>query len=344
MGQLDPETEAMMRKQAQAAKERQAGGNFIRSWAINGKNAIALPGQSATTRLLPRWNYAESVILDAATQKRVPNPNYVKGQRMYIYALEHWWDGQDGKTQREWCVRTKIEDSFTMCPICVAADKLSKSPAESDRKLAKRIQAKEVWVFNAVVGMPRRVDQAGRADIRTISLNGTLFWQVFNIMSPEDKQFARGDISDPRDGYDLSLNRPLAGGGDRWRVDCAPNQSALYQDDQKKAFAGWVTMLVDLDKMLEDERMDAAGLYQAYYGVEASSEDLEPEAPAAVPTRTPAIPAAQPQAAEPSSPPPTGPDDDDFMPPPAQAPAPAAATGPRPPARPATGRPGGGRR
>jgi hypothetical protein len=336
-----------MRRRAQAVKDRMASGNFTKSFALGGKNTIVQPGKEITVRLAPRWDYAQSVVLDQATRKYVPNPAY-QGGLSYVYALEHWWEGEAGRWSHEWCPR--IFDERTQCAVCDAAAALMASGAKEDREYGKKLQAKEAFIFNAVVGDPRLVGQDGLADIRIISLSGTQFNAVSDIMTGgENEKAAFGDITNSRDGYDLTFKRPVAGGNDRWSVRPLPNPSPLYDKSQAAAFKGWVTRLVDLEKMLSDETKDAAGIFRAYYGRDPAPDELsgEPaitgpgETPAVIPLPQPPTGFAPPQdadpgdvggaesAAEPESP------DDAFMPPPpaSQRPARSPVTPPGPGAR-----------
>jgi hypothetical protein len=332
-----------MRKRAQAVKDRMASSNFTKSFALGGKNTIVQPGKEVTVRLAPRWDYAQSVVLDPATKKYVANPAYAGGLA-YVYALEHWWEGESGRWSHEWCPRTF--DERARCAVCDAAAALLASGAKEDREFGKKLQAKEVFIFNAVVGDPRLLGQDGLADIRIISLSGTQFNAVSDIMTGgENEKAAFGDITNPRDGYDLTFKRPVAGGSDRWSVrTCGPNASPLYDQSQAAAFKGWATRLVDLEKMLSDETKDEAGIFRAYYGRDPAPDELGEDSQSAAPRPTPQPPTgfAPPQsdvdageagaaesAAEPESP------DDAFMPPPpaSQRPARSPATPPGPGAR-----------
>lgn len=346
---LPPALADQMRKRAQAVKDRMASSNFTKSFSLTGKNAIVAAGKEVIVRLAPRWDYAQSVVLDPATKKYIPNPSY-EGGLAYVYALEHWWEGEAARWSHEWCPRSF--DERARCAVCDAAAALMASGAKEDREYGKKLQAKECFIFNAVVGDPRLVGQDGLADIRIISLSGVQYNAVSDIMTGgENEKAAFGDITNPRDGYDLTFKRPVAGGSDRWSVrTCGPNASPLYGPAQAAAFKGWATRLVDLEKMLSDETKDSAGIFRAYYGRDPEPDELEPGEPTVMgPGERPATipPQAPPEmgdpdpgaigvesAAEPESP------DDAFMPPapasqrparsPATPPGPGARVAPRP--------------
>lgn len=348
---LPPGVAEQMRDIARAIKDRQASGTFTRGWTLTGKNAIVEPGRSVVVRLGPRWDYANSMIVQG--DKRVQNPEY-KGGALFVMAWEHWWDDNQSKTQRIYCPKTL--DVNAICPICIAAAAMMESGVKEDQTYGKRIKARDVYIFNAAVGNPRKVDtQTGRADIRIIPVSGTVFIRIRDIMTGGDnEQFMRGDISHPREGYDLKLTRPNQ--GERWTVDCDPNPSPLYGPDQAAAFKGWPSMLIDLEEMLEKETKTPVDAYRAYYGKDPTQEEMAEMASASaamafVPANEEAeasVPAPQQRTASPAPP---G-DDDDFMPPTSGTPSPQrAAPTPPPasgPARPSVpprpqGRPTGGR-
>jgi hypothetical protein len=344
MQPLDPVIAEALRKRSQANRERMASTNFTKTWALQGKNAIVEPGRDVVIRLAPRWDYANSMFLDPSTGTRVPNPAYDTRLLKYVEALEHWWDGADGKRTREWCPQTI--DLFTKpgapcaCPVGVSSAALLSGTAV-DKEIGKGIRARRVFIWNAVVGDPkdptglrRRVNEQGLADFRPISLPERMFYDIADIMTGGDKsQFGRGDITHPAKGYDLILRRPAGPGGGPWTVQVATESSRLYQPEQAAAFKGWVNRLVDLEDMIRKETKDAAGIFRAYYGRDPEPGELgvaEPpeEAPSGVPVGVPVAPQGGP---EPSAEPPQAPDDE-FMPPPAQA-RPSARPAPRAPRR-----------
>lgn len=293
MAGLSDVVKAMMQKRAQEVKDRQASGTFTKNWSLTGKNAIVEPGGEVVVRFGPRWDIATTV-----NGKLTPNPKYVSGaEPIFAVAYEHWWDGDGGKPQHEWCPQTL--DKEAQCPICEAASYLKKQTDEEQRKEGKRIEAKEVFIFNAVVGNPRKLAD-GKADFRIMSVGGTVFTQVCDIMTGgAEAAFAYGNIGDHADGYDLKLTRPRAGGNDRWKVTVAPQPSTLYAQPQAAAFKDWAGMLVNIDEMLAKETKSWLDLFKAYYGREPSADEMrtiagdEGSAPAATVEEAPE---AQPEA------------------------------------------------
>jgi hypothetical protein len=338
-----------MRDKQRQAKERSSASNFVRMWTLTGKNAIAQPGGSVVIRLFPRWDYAQSMVRDAAG-KAVANPAYKQGHAFYP-AMEHWWE-IDKKWNQEYCPTTL--DPAARCPINEASAALLASPNQDDRKYGKKLQARDSYLYNAAVGIEvkpntppdqmtfRRVDEKGLVDIRPISLSNTLFDALMDIqLGPENApQFGRGDVTHPRDGFDLVLTRPPANSqGTRWTIQPAPNASPLYSAGQRAAFAGWAERMLDLEEMVRTEMKDYNALYKAFMGRDpdavaaaagtTSSRPALPAGPQVPPVAAGSAPVdddplmgGQAQATVPESAPlPEGPDDA-FMPPPAGARAP----------------------
>lgn len=280
MAPLDPNLMAMMRARAQAVKEKLAGsggGDWLPRWDLTGKSAVVEAGRELVIRVLPRWDFAQKWIAGGK-----PNPEYKNGP-IFFEAIEHWHTSPDGKRHRSWC--PKIWGADEACPIHEAWEELRVSKAAADKELAKDLKPTDVYLFNALIATPTgswAVDDAGLADIRYMPCPGTIFLGIINIMTGgENEEFARGDISDPREGYNLKLSRP-AGQGDRWKVDCMPKPSPLATDVQKAAFAKWWERLADLPAMVERETKSYDDLYKAFHGV---APPVGQSAPATAPLR-----------------------------------------------------------
>lgn len=274
MEALSPEVAAEMRARAEAVRARQNAGTFTKSWNLTGENAICKPGSTEIVRLLPRWDYAESLIMGPDGKTRIPNPAY-KPQVAYYRAHEHWFE-VSGKKQREFCPRLTLDQKFR-CVICLAAQALFQG-TKDDKKLGKDISAKEVFIFNAIVGDPRRVDPETKlADIRPISCQGTIYNDISDIMTGGEKpQFARGNIMSPSQGYDLGFNRPAGKtSGERWSVDVVTDPSTLYQREQAAAFKGWVSRLTNLEEMVTKELKTEESIFKAYYGRDVETGELD---------------------------------------------------------------------
>jgi hypothetical protein len=354
MAGLTPAQLAALKQSSQSAGEKINSGSFAPSWTLTGSKALVQAGQSVVVRLCPRWDIAESVIPDPADpKKRIPNPAYDADALDFVYALEHWWMDEEGKWHHEWSPKTT--DKAAEDPIEEAAIDLEKSGDKDIRASGKKLRAKGVYLYNVVVGFPRRRNQAGQADIRYIALSPVLHKAICDLKTGGDNpQFGRGAIENHKDGYDLVLKRPAKDSGERWTVTIATDSSALVDDSA--TFKGWHLRLINLPEMLQSEMKSAEELFKAYHGYdrEAEAASVPPagaparvEAPAeaedgfggadpagedfaavqeaqSAPVSAPAAPSA-PQATDP---------DDEFMPGGNVAPRPGAATKPGPGARP----------
>lgn len=283
MPELSDAVKQQMQAKAQSVRQRLAGGNvdYHRLIPLTGKNAAVAPGKELVGRCLPRWDYKQK-FMKLADGKVGLNPKYAGGP-IYCEAWEHWWETSDGKTTREWCLRSVGDEA---CPICEAAASLRASSEESDRKLSKRIEAKEVFLFNFVIGGTgrRALTEDGKPDIRVLPASGTIYVGITSIMlGGEDAEFARGDISDIKEGYDVKLSRP-ASQGDRWKVDAAPKATPLLTQAEFQAWSGWMDLLHDIPGVLEKETKSYDDLYTAFYGTppEASGEPGPTPAPQTV--------------------------------------------------------------
>lgn len=322
MAVLSEQVAAMMKKRAQEVKDRQASGQFTKNWSLTGKNSIVDAGAEVVVRFGPRWD-----IVVEKDGKLAKNPAYKSGEEpIFAAAWEHWWDAADGKIGHAWCPKTIADDAE--CPICIAAQYLMKSSVEDDRKEGKRIAAKEVFIFNAVVGNPRKLAE-GKVDFRIMSVGGTVFTQLCDIMTGgAEASFARGNIGDVEGGYDLKLTRPRAGGNDRWKVDCAPQPSHLVPQAQAAAFANWPGLLTNIDEMLRKETKTALELFKAYYGRDPEGDELSVEARTGAEAQAETVAPVTEEPVETNA----GPDlADEFMPGPSSTPAAPRAAAPQPP-------------
>ena len=289
MAGLSDKVRERMRQQAQAIREGGGGGRTAPVFDLQGKNAVVQAGASVLARLCPRWDVARKFVRQG--EAWVLSPEYQE-DLIYFVALEHWWDDASGKPNREWCPKTFDEQA--PCALCDASQELQQSPDKADREAGKRIQAKKAFLFNAVLGGPgkRHLTDDGKPDIRVLPMGNTLFVSVCGFMTGGDDEasaaFARGDISDPRDGYDLLLVRPKADSGERWTAQCAPQPSPLYAAAEAPAWAGWMDRLVDIPAMVEREVKGYDALYERYFGQRPPADDAgAPSTPAPAPTPPP---------------------------------------------------------
>lgn len=292
-----------MRDKAESQRQKMGAGDF--AWKkrldLTGKNALVKAGGKIVIRLLPRWDIANKFRLEGG--KWVVNPQYVDDQ-IFFEALEHWWT-DDGSRVRVWCPLSLVDFDpsdlakiHSLCPICEASHRLKESPDTDDKKYGKELDRKEVFLFNAVARdsntKRRMLTSDGAPDIRVLPAHGTVFVGISNIMTGGgEDEFARGDISDPKDGYDIMLTRPVGGGADRWKVDCAPKPSLMITADEREAWAKWMELLVNLREWVESEMKTYDEIYKDFHksapsGQTAGAPTTPTPTPAAAPTPDPA--------------------------------------------------------
>lgn len=267
-----------MQQKAQDIKSREGGGEFSFKKLMNltGKNAVVKPGGSFVVRLLPRWDYKDAAFA-VKEGKRVKRSDYSPG-RPHFEAFEHWWDGDAGKKCREWCPVTfdKKSKPHDVCPICKRADELRGSADQTDRKAGNSLYRKEVFLYNAVLRDPETKKRAlvdGKPDVRILPAQNTIYVGIANIMGGDGQdEFARGDITKTTDGYDVLLTRPVAGGGERWKTQCASKPSPFLTKEETKEWGFWPELLHDLEKFVQEDMKSKAELHKLYFGTDAPGD------------------------------------------------------------------------
>lgn len=272
-----------MLEHARIAKESMAkgGGGTGKKWDLTGQNALVEAGGAFVLRLLPRWDVKNKWVL-GADKKWTQNPNYIDDVIYYV-ASEHWWDDTTGKPHREWCPKTL--DEGEACPLCEASATLKASTDKADRDIGYRMTAKKTYLFNGTVGGAgkRAVTADGKPDIRMFPAGNTLFVPISILMTggvgEEDgqQQFSKGDLGDPREGFDLKVTRPRE--GERWTLICANDPSPLYTEAEKPVWSQWMNHLIDLPATVEGEVKSYDDLYAAYWGEPPAAGGTEPAAP-----------------------------------------------------------------
>jgi hypothetical protein len=291
-----------MRKKASDTREKMGSGGplpFMKRLNLTGGKAVVKPGGAIVIRLLPRWDIKNAHIKQG--DQWVANPSYKKG-RPFLPAFEHWWDGEGGTRVRVWCPLTfdPKASPHAICPICEEADRLRNSPNPDDKKFGNSIARSEVFLFNAVMRDPgtkrRALTEEGAPDIRVLCAPPTIYVRLSDIMTGGgDEAFARGDITDIREGHDVMLTRPH-GGGDRWQTECAPNKTTLYTPEEADHWRGaWVDCLTNLEEWVKAELKTYKELYKTYHGSDPEEAPASPAAPASAPAAPQATTAPAPK-------------------------------------------------
>lgn len=268
-GSLSPHLQDMQ-KEMDRIKQRQerAMSGFEKRWDLTGKNTIVQPGQSIEVRILPRWDFMDAWKWDG--KKWVGNPEYKDGP-IYFIALEHWFDTASNQRTRVWCPKSFGEHE--PCPICEVADNLAQSSSDDDHALSRNVGAKEVYLFNAMVGAygRRRLTSENRPDIRCLPASSVIFVGIGQLMTGAGNESFARPVHDPNEGYDLLLLRPKQGSRDRWGVTCANRQTPLYdRNNQQEAlvFNGWPTLLIDFPQLVQGGLNTYDELHKMWHGEE----------------------------------------------------------------------------
>jgi hypothetical protein len=286
METLAPDVAAEYARRAEAVRER-AASTFTRGWPLTGEKSICPKGGNATVRLLPRWDFADSII--RVDGKAAPNPEY-RPRVAFQRAFEHWFENTSGKKQREYCPKSLdpmvaegvkgeiiIATSKIRCSVCLASLVL-KSGGKEEKEQGKSIRAQEIFIFNAVVGSPRLLNDSKLVDIRPIACPGSIYGDISDIITggTAGPKFARGNITSPAEGYDLSFRRPSGRGtGEQWSVVCEPTPSMLSEKEQFGVFKDWVKRLTNLEEMVKKETKTEDGIFEAYYGRKPEAGEMD---------------------------------------------------------------------
>lgn len=300
-----------MRDKSKAIKEKQSAqyGPKAPRYDLSGKNAVVAPGGEVMARLFPRWDYMTR--WNKVDGKYVPNAKYVEDFPFFV-GLAHWYDivNEKGESVRrkDWCLRTF--DADAECPLCDAAAALGDSPDADERKKGKDLEAKEEYLFNAIIkvmgpnkALIFKLTEQGKPDIRIMSLSDTLVSQFNDIVTGGEQgtqETACGDVTHIKEGYTLRFQRPKAK-NERWRLDPARIATPVFAD-KDPVWAGWPSLLHDIPDIVKQELRTFEAIYKDFHGEapEKAAEEPAKQAPKG----------AKPAAAVKQSPPP--PPDDEF--------------------------------
>jgi hypothetical protein len=233
----------MMRKKAEEVTSFSGDGRRI---DLTGSKAVVRPGGKVTIRLLPRWDSNED-------------------EMIFVPAKQHWFTNASGQLQPAWCAATLKKP----CPFCERVKELRRSSDPELQAQADELEAREVFLVNAVVG---KAGERTMDDVGYIVLTGPQFSQIISIMTGDgDEDEAFGDVSDINEGYDLIFSRP-AGKGGRWDIKPAKQASPLYTMKEKALWKGFSDGLLDLEAFLRDNTRAYKDNYKALFGTEPDSD------------------------------------------------------------------------
>lgn len=172
-----------------------------------------------------------------------------KGERDSFYeeGYMHFSLGDDG---RQVATCPKTFDKNAHCPICEYVDELRLSKNKSDKELADKISSRRRIYINALM----RDDEEETPKVLPIGV--TILKGILEAICDPDY----GDITDPEDGRDITINRKGQGLNTEYSVLPKPNTSVVsdeYTIDELEE------EMADLDKLFkevdEDQLLDLIG-------------------------------------------------------------------------------------
>lgn len=177
-------------------------------------------------------------------------PPWKEGVSFYKELRQHYGVGVDKK--QVLCLRMKGEE----CPICEFVSALYQSGDPDDAEMAGNLSASTRYNFNVIA----RSDEAAGPQILT---TGPLIFRDFLrfIVDPD-----WGDLTDPEQGFDITINRTGKGLHTKYAVTPKRNPSPVGN-------AEWLEKMTDLDKL--ERFVSAEDMKAILYGEGPSSEKEE---------------------------------------------------------------------
>jgi hypothetical protein len=125
-------------------------------------------------------------------------------------------------------------DSNAKCPIKEFVDVLYKSGDKQDEALAKKMKATTRYYFNVVDKTLEEGDE-NYGEVMVFGCGTTIFTDILGIIVDPDY----GDITDPKNGYDIIINKSGKGLDTEYKTNPRPKQTPIGIDD-------WEQKMVDL--------------------------------------------------------------------------------------------------
>ena len=149
------------------------------------------------------------------------------------------------------------------CPVCDFGNKISRSNNPADRDAARKLWPSMRVFANAV-------DRSAQEDgPKIVAMPKTVYEALINIRRDED---AGGDFTDPKEGFDIIIEREGTGLNTRYRVATARTNSELENMD-------WIGMQHDLTRYAELPTRDVMESAMALLNDTAPPIDVTPSAP-----------------------------------------------------------------
>lgn len=203
-------------------KNRQAGNNEMK--LSEGKNVI---------RLLPPRK-------GATPPGKKPNPFH----QVWVHYVRN-----PNKPDQSRPVPCPVKNGTgKVCVICAEVSKLRRSGNKTDEEVARDLSAGRQYYANVI----NMADPEAGPKVLRVGIN--LYLEMLSLMKPDDEETSRGNISHPRTGYNLVIERSGTGKEDtRYNLKVAKSPSALPNME-------WLKDMHDLTKHIEalaDDKIQA---------------------------------------------------------------------------------------
>jgi len=125
------------------------------------------------------------------------------------------------------------------CPLCDFAKKLFSTKNEADRQIALDVRAKKRYFFNCIV---RGEENKG---VRILAVGVKLYTKIIEALVNEEI----GDITDPKNGYDLVIKKKQIGGYANYDSSEFARKSSLLSDNIEE-IKKWYAERFDLEEQI----------------------------------------------------------------------------------------------
>ena len=163
----------------------------------------------------------------------------------YSEGFVHYGLGEDGKTM---VTCPKTFDKHNRCPVCEYVAQLQKSKDKDDKKMADDMRAKRKIYINVINRDSEEEDDSPKV----LPIGVTVLKALLDILCDPDY----GDITDYKDGRDITIKRTGQGLKTEYSVIAKPNTRVASETIPKEE--------------LEEQMADLEGLFREY-----SYEELE---------------------------------------------------------------------
>lgn len=193
--------------------------------------------------------------------KNVRRLLWPKGDKDSFYSegYVHFGLGEDGKTM---VTCPKTFDSHNRCPVCEYVEQLQKSKDKDDKKMADDIKARRRIYINVI----NRDSDDEEDTPKVLPIGVTILKGLLDIICDPDY----GDITDYKEGRDLTIKRTGQGLKTEYSVIAKPNTSVASESLSMEELE---EKMPDLDAMFREKTYEE--LEEILNGEDASDDEDE---------------------------------------------------------------------